>query len=136
MSKKCLYCGKNISDVSTAIKVGEKFDEYYVCDEYCEEKFNSFNKYVKKNSKFFLLGILGIFIIYLIGLIFNAFYAISFLLFSLGILLYIFPFATPQTNQIFGIKKSIKIVKLLGSALFILGLLAFLIAFLATKSFL
>ncbi|MGL4742685.1 MAG: hypothetical protein ACRC41_18180, partial [Sarcina sp.] len=96
MTKKCIYCGKNISQDAPSIKVGNKFDDFHVCDEYCKKKFEDFDKYARKNSKFFLLGLLAIFIIYLIGLIFNAFDSISFLLFATGILIYIFPFATPQ----------------------------------------
>lgn len=121
MSKKrCSYCGKLITE-----------DKIY-CSGECKSKYDEFEKYASKNLngfiRIFVAGLITIFAGMSI-VVMNS--QIGFIVMMTGVVavignLIIFPFATPETVKLLGIKKSILIVRSIGIA-FLVGILFLII---------
>lgn len=121
MSKKrCSYCGKLITE-----------DKIY-CSVECKSKYDEFEKYVSKRLngfiRIFVAGLITIFAGMSI-VVMNS--QIGFIVMMTGIVavlgdLIIFPFATPETVRLLGVKKSILIVRIIGIA-FLAGILFLII---------
>ncbi|MGL5243693.1 MAG: DUF2116 family Zn-ribbon domain-containing protein [Sarcina sp.] len=106
MSKKrCPYCGKVIT---TDIKY---------CNDTCKNNYDKFEKNVGNNAKIFGVSTALSLIISFIGALFTVYnQKIGSFIAYLGvavffIVLMIFPFATPTTIELFGVKKSKIIVR-------------------------
>lgn len=122
--KKCDYCAKEIS----------YFDQY--CDEDCHAKANKFYEISQRYEKLFsLINSISIFGIP-IGLLlfsFERFIGTSVTCtscFVLGIMLILLPFPTENMISKFKLKKAIKITRIVGIAVIILGLLVLGLMFL------
>ncbi len=112
---RCKYCDKEIS-----------IDSF--CNKTCEEKYNDYYKSTKKYSKLFIFSLLGSFIFYLLLLIIaTPNISISCLLISMGVIIFTFPFPTPQTIQLIGVLKSIKTCRILAVIFLALGFIFLLI---------
>lgn len=129
---RCIWCGKKLSDeeIQKGILFEGTFDRRNCCSKECKTKTENFNKYAKKNVKYFLiLFLLGIIGMITINIIYMAHkvptlpygsFAWAGIIF--GGTLIKFPFCTPQTNSGLGIKKSVMIARVLGIIFLVLGL--------------
>lgn len=121
--KKCEFCGKQIS----------YFDQY--CDDECHMKANKFYEKSERFSKVFsiingicVFGIpVGLFLIS-----FSRSVGLTVALASciiLGIMLIILPFPTENMISKFKIQKAVKITRIIGCAVILLGLLIIPLSF-------
>lgn len=107
-NKKCAYCNKLITN-----------DKTY-CDNKCENYFNKFENLFKKYKVFFVTLIVMNSIVAVVGSIItitNLQLGISILCIGIMILsgtIIVLPFATPETFNKLGIKKTILIIRILG----------------------
>lgn len=121
---KCKWCAKEIQD-----------NDSNFCSEECESKYNKFKEKYNKNKYKFLLSFPIYMIIFLVLIIVegnlfpNKFpvWAMFWLSFGLGIILILFPYATPQTNNSLGIEKAILLCRLIGTIAIVVAL--FILAF-------
>ncbi|MGL5068984.1 MAG: hypothetical protein ACRC6T_14410 [Sarcina sp.] len=130
---KCIWCGKTLSEeeINLELKFGGRFDDLKCCSPECLTKINSFNKYAKKNTGWFLvlmlisiIGFVALNIIYMANTTnLIPFGSFTWLGIILGGTLMKFPFCTPQTNKGMGAKKAILIGKSLGLVLLIIGII-------------
>lgn len=110
---KCYWCGEKISEDNT-------------CSEECRGKLTKYKERVEKNKIKFSLFLLGYFIIYMILLLVEEsrgfpYIAFSWLFGILGFILVIFPFATPQTIKLIGVRKSVILIRVMGICFMIIG---------------
>lgn len=105
---KCKYCGKETTDT-----------RLYCCDE-CERNTKI---YLEKIAKYKNIYLALIFIPVFLMPVFNSLIYDLVIVFFLGIVLMIFPFSTPQLINIFGVRKSQKIVKVIAMALIFISLI-------------
>lgn len=122
--KKCEFCGKQIS----------YFDQY--CNDECHIKANKFYEKTERFGKLFsvinaicVFGIpIGLFIMSLARVPGLTIALASCVI--LGIMLIILPFPTESMISKFKIQKAVKITRIVGGAVIVLGLLIALLAFL------
>jgi predicted nucleic acid-binding Zn ribbon protein len=111
--KKCAYCNK----LTTNNKI--------YCDDKCENHFNIFQSFFKKYKVLFVILIAMNIIVAIVGSIItitNLQLGISITCIGIMILsgtIIVLPFATPETFNKLGIKKTILIIRLLGLLLLI-----------------
>jgi hypothetical protein len=116
--KHCEYCAKEIS----------YYEQY--CGKRCEEQAGKYYSLTRNKRKLFsfinFTGLLAL----TVGLFWTLFqaqvgaYIAGTALVFLGLLYFFFPFGTPDMLQKFKIQKTIKIVKIIGSAAIVLGVAA------------
>ena len=104
------------------------------CSESCRAEFVKFQKYVERYTKLFFLGMFGPMVLIVPAFVFID-YALIFtaaMVFIMGATVIVFPFTTPQTVNMFGLKKSIRIGKwcglfvvMMGAALIVLHVLLY-----------
>lgn len=105
---KCPYCNKTLT-----------YDKDY-CDEQCKDNYIKFINYSQKWSKIFIGSIvlvcISTFLCALISIPNKALgeFILSMTFAFLGLIMIIFPFATPETFKWFGVQKTILIVRILG----------------------
>lgn len=116
---KCIWCSKELLD-----------NDSNVCSVECENKYNAFKEKVNENKYKFLLSFPIYMIIFLILIVIegNSFpnkfpvWAMFWLSFGVGVILIVFPYATPRTNNAIGMEKSIFLCRLFGILAIILAL--------------
>ena len=96
---KCKYCRKTITDNQT-----------YCCDD-CQKNTKI---YLEKVAQYKNLYLALIFIPVLLMPVFNHLIYDLLVVFFLGVILILFPFSTPQLINIVGVRKSQKIVRIIG----------------------
>lgn len=114
----CKWCGNNT-----------KNDKIKFCSKNCEEDFNKFILYIKKNLvKFYLIFFVGLITMIISLIILSAnnikkydFIPITSYLIVLGILIIKFPFCTNTTINLIEAKKAIKSTKIFGGVIVLLG---------------
>jgi hypothetical protein len=131
----CSYCTKDKTEnkiiVNTWHGTVRKDVTFYYCCEDCKHHIEEYAKALNKQVKQFLYLILTVVMTFILlpavtallkdqTLIFIAFGVPAFLL---GIVLFKYPFATPESNSKWGIKKSIKVLKSFGITLMFIGIL-------------
>jgi hypothetical protein len=140
MTRKCVWCNKQsdklkeTSVLSTGLPAGKQHEIiYFVCPEH-ETLLRKFYDRVRWQALLFL----GLIAIFLLGMIIPSGYTdhywsqyvfvLSFS--SIGLVLIIFPFCTPQTISMMGVAKSIIIARVIGGVFFTLGIIGFVLALL------
>lgn len=138
--QKCAWCNKqsdNLKEIiilNTSLFASKRREiSYFVCPEH-ESKLRRFYDQVRRYALLFL----GFITLSLIGLITPTIYSDSYwsgYLFitsftSVGLILIIFPFCTPETIAVTGAAKSIKIARIIGGLIFALGAIGFVMALL------
>ena len=138
--RKCSWCNKQnnelkeIAILSTNLFASKRREiSYFVCPEH-EPKLRKFYDRVRRYALLFL----GLITLSLIGLITPTMYSDSYwsgYLFitsfaSIGLILILFPFCTPETIAMTGAAKSIKIVRIMGGVIFSLGTIGLVLALL------
>ncbi|WP_242857713.1 helix-turn-helix domain-containing protein [Beduini massiliensis] len=107
--EKCRYCHK---------KATFYYDYQPFCSSVCQNNYEAEMRLIQKNLKWFYLGIAVGVIVMLIG----AFYPESLWqsrlvgagMFELGTIIVLFPYCTPQTYEMFGVKKTKMIGRIMG----------------------
>lgn len=138
--RKCAWCNKQnnelkeIAVLSTNLFTSKRREiSYFVCPEH-ELKLRRFYGQVRRYALLFL----GLITLSLIGLITPTIYSDSYwsgYLFitsftSIGLVLILFPFCTPETISMTGVAKSIKIARIIGGVIFALGTIGLVLALL------
>ena len=128
--QKCMWCNKKSNELRE-IFIPDKnrpLEEisYFVCPEH-EQKFRKFFDRARR----YALPFIGLMVLSMISMIIaggysamNVFIA-SFA--SIGLIIIIFPFCTPQTIAMVGVAKSIIIGRILGGIIFVSGVIALVI---------
>lgn len=95
------------------------------CSQECEKTYNDFDTHVKKWTAPFLILVFLPLLFMIPAFVFFDYFLVFFglMLLSLGIIMIIFPFATPETISMWGLKRSIKVVRYLGVGMAVVGLL-------------
>lgn len=130
----CSYCGNEAKDkikLSTFNGIGKQETDFYYCCEEHKKEIENFSSYVNKNAmKFIVLILLDVFAIMLttpLGAILKNYniagIAMAVEIFLMGLLIIRYPFATPQTNQKLGLKKTIKLTKAIGAVIAFISLI-------------
>ena len=135
-SLKCIWSGKKSERVKpvtlkTLNRITSPTEKtFYVLPEH-EQKLRNFNHEFVQNGKMFLMIILSITFLMAFVALMAAFLPgsenilisiVGISVSSIGITLVKYPFATPETVQLFGIKKSVQIVKISGYIITLIGL--------------
>lgn len=133
---KCVYCHKEIENLHPVI-AGKDKETLSCCNDDCSKKTQSFYQFFDHTKNIFILFIIVIVVLLFASsiilstgksLLGGILMGLDFVL--LGLTITIFPFATPQTFSIFGIKKTLFIVRIFGIILIALSplLVLFLIS--------
>ena len=106
---KCRYC--NVAS------------ENEFCSEACTMRSMEFQKYVDRYSRLFLILILGPILLMIPGFVFFDYVLVflAMITFITGATTIVFPFATPETVSMWGLKKSILAVRWGGLVLLLMG---------------
>lgn len=120
---KCMYCNKKIpGEMENGII--EKIDGMTCsfCSETCKEDCEKFLSFAKKYEKLFLALVIIPMIICTFASFILGEWVVCLMIVILGATLTLFPFCTPQTIQLTGVKKSVMIGRILGIALIVGGI--------------
>jgi hypothetical protein len=101
------------------------------CSEECRIKEAEFLKLAEEKSKTFLILVLVPYLLVIPGLIFidYAFILISIPLFISGAAMIKYPFTTPETVEMMGLRKSISLAKGCGVMFILMGVVMFILLF-------
>lgn len=112
----CKYCGKNSPT------------EY--CNEFCKNEYERYMDNVSRNTKWFTLGFLTAVILCFVG-VFTEYvlFIVGIGILIIGFVFVLFPFATPQTVDVIGVRRSVKLVYITGIVFLLLGILSILCGF-------
>ena len=117
---KCAYCNREVvGPVPTS--VGEGTVLTCCCDD-CKGRTLAFYRNFEKYKSLFIIGIILSVVLIFVGVFVNAFTGSVFLLAvffasglaALGLICLLFPFATPETFSLLGIKKTVLAVRVMG----------------------
>lgn len=120
---KCMYCNKKIpGEMENGII--KKIDGMTCtfCSETCKEDCEKLLGFAKKYEKLFLALVIIPMIICTFASFILGEWVVCLMIVILGATLTPFPFCTPQTIQLTGVKKSVLIGRILGIALIVWGI--------------
>lgn len=129
---RCIWCGKKTGD-SIKIILNADGEEVYVCGEKCEKAVKDYLNKANQNVKYFFIGLVGFMIVGLALIVIETInkrapnWGLLIMLLGMGATIAVFPYATPQTNEMFGIKKASAIGRFVGVAMIILGIVFFFV---------
>lgn len=124
---KCAYCHGEVS-IPHSIVVGNENDCQICCSDTCAEKTRSFYNYFDQTKVLFFIGLAISMVLLFVSVILlsikqmwngSIFMGVSISL--LGLIVLLFPFATPQTFSFLGIQKAIWVTRLIGVGAVALG---------------
>ena len=125
MGFKCYWC--NIictTPISAELKYKDELQKATFCSQEHVENATKFFKYAEVHLIHFILGLVlsgvigtGLTIIGIEG------FGLFVILAGIGITMLIFPFATPQTNQLLGFKNAIRLLRVLSIIIIGIGLI-------------
>lgn len=121
---KCMYCNKKIPEgIENAVI--EKIDGLTCtfCGEKCKEDCENFLSFAKKYEKLFLVLIFVPMILCTFASFILGEWVVCLMMVILGAAITLFPFCTPQTIQLTGVKKSVLIGRILGIVLIGMGII-------------
>lgn len=127
MASHCAYCGRK-SDILHTVAAGKDKTPLSCCSEGCEAKAKRFYGFFDHTKYIFLAGI-AVSVIMLFVSVFmlsagntetgDSLIGIS--MSFLGVIVMVFPFATPQTFDLLGIRKTVLLTRILGVFVIALG---------------
>ncbi len=124
---KCAYCHEEVGDPHSVV-AGKEKDSLICCSDTCAEKTRSFYNYFDQTKVFFFIGLAISMVLLFVSVILlsikhmwngSIFMGVSISL--LGLIVLLFPFATPQTFSFLGIRKAIWVTRLIGIGVMALG---------------
>lgn len=129
---KCFYCN-NKTERPLTIQIGQDKETVTCCSDDCTQKALSFIQLYERKKYIFYTGIAlslvllfaGVFTIIEVKIAGAALMGSALSL--LGLTALLAPFATPQTYQLFGIKKTTRVTRIIGACVIILGPLLFIL---------
>jgi len=136
----CDWCRSNSIEGSVVIntwKGTKKEDvELHYCSSECHNEIMDYSSFVNENAGRFLWFITVIVILNIVLPLVLTFiiipavpFASAFLLSLLGLIIFIYPIATPETNQMMGIRKSVRLVKRIELSLIVIPLILIILYF-------
>jgi hypothetical protein len=122
--KRCLWCGRETGAGPREITLpakqsGPRGESAIVCSAACEQSALEALQFVRKNGYLFFAGIVSGLVLAVLGGFNRALRPAGVLVLGLTVLL--FPFVTPQTVKIFGLRKGMMLGRLLGIILLVMG---------------
>lgn len=126
MHKKCIWSNQkneNLKELEVKNLNTKKIETVYVLPEF-EQEFLSFYKFAEKYANKFLIAVISLSFAFVFVLVLPKSispYFLSLGLVLMGILCYLFPFVTPETVKMIGMKKSILTAKVLGIIIALFG---------------
>jgi predicted nucleic acid-binding Zn ribbon protein len=130
---KCSYCNQKSGDSKMVINTWDGTTRrdvtFYYCSEECKIQVEEFSKRLNKQSKQFLLLISVLVLAFIVLPVLTSLFSDKNLFFisfgipliCLGVVLFKNPFATPESTRSLGIKKSQKLLKMIGIILIFVG---------------
>lgn len=124
--KKCIWTNQkseNLKELEVTNLNTKKIETVYVLPEF-EQEFLNFYKFAEKYANKSLIAVMSltfslVFVVILPKSIIPYFLSLG--LFLMGVLCYFFPFVTPETVKMLGMKKSIITAKFLGVIIALIG---------------
>lgn len=130
--QRCVWCGckdkENYKEITMYIKSAKPPEEKtIVCSDECADEVAKTCKFIEKGIPFFLTGMIIGIIASISGLFVGVFGSGVLKMSGIGLLIlgtifFIFPFVTPQTVKIFGLKQGMFFGRIGGIILFLLGI--------------
>jgi hypothetical protein len=124
----CVYCGRKVTE-EHPVSFGTDVKKAVACSAACAEKTTAFTTLFKKRKPVFIAGIcLSMAILIASTIILGARSTIlgavlmGLSLVLMGATVFFFPFATPQTYEMFSLKTALRITKILGIVVAVLGI--------------
>lgn len=126
---RCIWCNsrdKQMREIRVIVR--DRFgmhpheERFLVCSLDCEQHFTKFAAYARRFVPLFLGFILGCVLILMFSPIFLPPKILPLFFVYAGVVILIFPFATPETVKIFGVRKSIMMVRGVSIFLIIIGI--------------
>lgn len=108
---RCAYCNK------------ECYGQF--CSEGCQNEYKRFEEYAKRHEIHFIILLFGsmLFMVPMFAFIDHAITFLGLMLISMGATMTAFPFCTPETNRMWGVRKSVKVARILGIAMILGGMI-------------
>ncbi|MGL4774040.1 MAG: hypothetical protein ACRC2K_10775 [Clostridium sp.] len=128
MKRRCGYCGKKLNG-DLIVR-----EENFFCNKDCIEEYDKFKELVERKSKSFIISIVLSLALMFIGMLTVAINEIiGVVVISIGTLILfgsmiVFPFATPETVKLIGIKKSVMLVRILAIIAIIISIIPMIIS--------
>jgi len=138
----CINCNKKDANINFQVYtwngLGKSNVDFVCCSEECKKEVEEFSEYVNKNAvKFLILILSGAFsfvpFLFLGVFIKNNIFGIMSMscpLIIIGITVIKYPFSTPETNSFFGIRKTIKLTRIIGIIFIVISILIPIIIYL------
>lgn len=125
---KCAFCGNEVSEDHPIASPDSSQEKMICCSDSCAAQAEDFVRFFERTKTYFLIG-MAISLVFIFVAVFvlssgsaltgGILMASGFV--ALGVTAILFPFATPQTFSMFGIRKARKITKVLGICLIAMG---------------
>ncbi len=126
MSKKCIWCATKEGELSVITLDGAKGEgsDVTVCSDECGTQIHEFSAFAQSHIVHFLVGLLVLPALGLIPL-FWGYEGLSLLLICgfMGGTMILFPFATPQTMELLGARKSALLARIMGALIVCTGII-------------
>jgi len=97
------------------------------CGPECQKKCDDFQTHVDKHGIKMLFLLFGSMLFLVPTLAFGELFYMGAMLASMGLVIIIFPFGTGDSVQMWGLRKTVRIVRILGLAMALIGLLMMLL---------
>ena len=133
--KRCFYCGKKKEIFLTLAKPNnENLRKYKYCYEECVNKTNDYMNLINRTKKRFWAGISTSIFLCILGIVLSSFFLtpalviLALSIFLLGLTITIYPIPTPEVLALLGIKKTVVLVRIIGTLLIIVSPLCLIIS--------
>lgn len=118
-----MWCGKKNLSIKDSQNVEFKGENFLVCCDECKQKYEKAKKSQKKNRKKYIILLIIDFLIGLAICIANGLFGFLYLIESIGLTIFYYPYTTSETVKVLGIKRSRKIAQSIAIILMISGII-------------
>jgi predicted nucleic acid-binding Zn ribbon protein len=135
MKEHCIWCNRRDESLRQIVvvvpnRLGLRPREraLFICSSDCEHRLRKFNDHVRRFG-FLFLSLIGLSLASLVALLFvlpKALIPVGLgsIISFIGAALMVFPFPTPETVRLLGVRRSVALVRSLGVLLLVMGVLA------------
>jgi len=113
MLRKCSWCGRKTTAEEVFID-GHPPERLSACSDSCEQSLREFVSYYRATKWYLLSGMLIIMLAAAVFALVGAVHLLPLCLTSFGLLITLFPFATGETIELMGVRKSVVLVRVIG----------------------